>query len=269
MRIMLLELFKSVFLGLVEGITEFLPISSTGHLILMNRFAHFSNPGFEMFFDIFIQLGAILAVVFLFREKILDSFSSGKKATVFWGKLMLAFLPSAVAGLLFADAIENVLFNSTCVASALVVGGVLMIVIERGCAGRAVVCSAEDVSFKTAFLIGVSQCFALIPGMSRSASTIMGGMLCGLSAGAAAEFSFLLAIPTMFAASGYSMLKYSAGISMFHVVLLAVGFVTAFVSAFFVVEAFMRFLRTHRLFGFAVYRIVVGAGILISAFCCV
>ena len=255
------DLIKAVILGVVEGITEFLPVSSTGHLILAGNMLDFDS-GAGAVFDIFIQLGAILAVAVLFRGRIAASLrdfsSSGWRL---WAGLAIAFLPSAAAGFLFHDAIEARLFNPFCVAVALFVGGVLMLVIERRF-GSGPVRDVGEVGFGVAFKVGLAQCLALVPGMSRSACTMMGGMLAGLSVPVAAEFSFLLAIPTMVAASGYALLKNLSSLTPQTALLLAVGFVVSFAVAFLVVDGFLRYLRTRGLAPFAWYRIALAAVVL-------
>ncbi len=260
---MLADLFKAAVLGVVEGVTEFLPVSSTGHLILVDAWVKF-DPQIRVVFDIFIQLGAVAAVVWLYRVRLLDSVRAwSTRGRDLWGKLLLAFVPAGVTGFLFHHAIERVLFNPPSVAAALVAGGVLMIVVERACRNPGVR-TLEQISYRHALLIGLAQCLALVPGMSRSACTILGGMAAGLSAGVAAEFSFLLAIPTMFAAGGYSLLKNLSLLGGRQAALLAVGTGVSFIVAFWVVSAFVRYLQTRPLLPFAVYRIVLGAALLLA-----
>lgn len=273
----LILLIKSVFIAVIEGITEFLPISSTGHMIITGHFIDFTGS-FATLFEIVIQLGAVLAIVVLYRKKIFGSFrhlKPGDSGFQFWGAVVIGFIPSGILGFFFHDIIEQYMFFPLPVAGALLVGGVLMIVAERKFRKQPVhavkqltVDLDEDkkVSWKQAVIIGLFQCLALIwPGFSRSASTIIGGWIVGLSTVAAAEFSFFLALPTMIIASGYSLLKMDIQLSGAEVLSLIVGFVVAFVVALLVVERFIRFLKQKPMRPFAIYRIGLGLIILIMA----
>ncbi|HCC07932.1 MAG TPA: undecaprenyl-diphosphatase [Clostridiales bacterium] len=258
-------IITAIILGIVEGITEFLPVSSTGHLILFGHFLGFNEGSFTILFDIVIQLGAILAVVFYYRKKIWESLKNikpGQWGFKLWLIILIAFIPSATLGFLMNDYIEEYFFSPFTVSIALIVGAILMIVIEKIFANKD---SEEiiDISTRKSLVIGFAQCMALIPGMSRSASTIMGGMIVGLSVKVAAEFSFFLAIPTMFAATGYSLLKGFTAISTVEWIALAVGFITSFIVAFIVIGKFLEFLAKHSLKVFAYYRLVVGFVMLI------
>jgi len=252
-------IIKAIILGIVEGITEFLPISSTGHLILVGHFMGFTGK-FAVMFEIIIQLGAILAVIFYYRKRILDSINNikpGQWGFKLWLWIFIAFLPSAVIGLLMNDYIDKYFFSPFTVSIALIIGAILMLVVEWKFNSP----KNEDmikVGAKKSLLIGFAQCMSLIPGMSRSASTIIGGMMVGLSVKAAAEFSFFLAIPTMFAATGYSLLKGFSAMTSIEWIALAVGFVVSFIVAFFVVGKFISFLGKHSLKSFAYYRLIVG-----------
>ncbi|HAN09754.1 MAG TPA: undecaprenyl-diphosphatase [Clostridiales bacterium] len=253
-------IIKAIILGIVEGITEFLPVSSTGHLILFGHFLGFNEGSFKILFYVVIQLGAILAVVFYYRKRIWESLKNirvGQWGFKLWLIILIAFIPSAMLGFLFNDYIDEYLFSPLTVSIALIVGAILMIIIEKKFANR----DSEDItdiSKRKSLIIGFAQCMALIPGMSRSASTIMGGMIVGLSVKVAAEFSFFLAIPTMFAATGYSLLKGFAAMSTTEWVALAVGFITSFIVAFIVIGKFLEFLTKNSLKVFAHYRLVVG-----------
>ncbi len=252
-------LLQAIIMGIVEGITEFLPISSTGHLILFGHFIGFTGS-FANMFEIVIQLGAILAVVFYYKEKILGSLSKlrpGQWGFKLWMKMFIAFLPSAILGLLLNNFIEEHLFSPLTVSIALIIGAVLMIAVEKRFF-RFKYDSMDRIGSKKALLIGVAQCMSLFPGMSRSASTIMGGMMVGLSVKAAAEFSFFLAIPTMVAATGYSLIKGMTAVSAMEWLALAVGFVVSFLVAFVVVGKFLSYLTRHPLKNFAYYRLIVG-----------
>lgn len=266
-------IFKAIIIGIVEGITEFLPISSTGHMIIVENLIKFKAPIYPKayidMFDIVIQLGAILAIVVLYWEKIKDSLknlSPGGSGFRLWLNMLVAFIPSAVIGLLLHKVIEEKLFNAVTVAFALVVGGILMIVMENKYRRGNPIRSIDNVNIVQAFKIGCFQCLSLWPGMSRSASTIMGAWVSGLNTVAAAEFSFFLAIPTMVAASGYSLLKLKISMDSAQIVALIVAFVVSFVVALIVVEKFINFLKRKPMRIFAIYRILVGIIILVLAF---
>lgn len=260
---------KAVILGVVEGITEFLPISSTGHLIIFGDIIKFTDP--KAYVDMFkevIQLGAILAIVVLYWPKIVSTFKNlfggDKSGFKFWLNILIAFIPSAVIGLLLNDFIEEKLFNPKTVAFALIIGGVLMIIIENKYKHKAVTKNIDNVNISQAFKIGIFQCFALWPGMSRSASTIMGAWISGLNNVAAAEFSFFLAIPTMIAASGYSLLKHGiSNVNSLQWLSLAAGFAVSFLVALLVVEGFVSFLKKKGMRIFSIYRIAAGIIILV------
>ncbi|MCX7710907.1 MAG: undecaprenyl-diphosphate phosphatase [Clostridia bacterium] len=252
-------ILKAILLGIVEGITEFLPISSTGHLILFGHFINFTGK-FAVLFEVVIQLGAILAIVFYYRQRIFESFKNlkpGQWGFKLWVWMLIAFLPSGMMAFLLKDYIEKYLFSPMTVSIALVVGAVMMIVVEKNFTAH-----KHDnmlkIGGKKSLLIGLAQCMSLFPGMSRSASTIIGGMMVGLSVKAAAEFSFFLAIPTMFAATGYSLLKGFSSMTQLEWIALVVGFIVSFIVAFIVVGKFLEFLSKHSLKAFAYYRLVVG-----------
>jgi len=264
----LILIFKSIILGIVEGFTEFLPISSTGHMIIVGRFINFEGD-FAKLFEVVIQLGAILAIVFLFREKILNSFknmSPNGEGFKLWASLMLAFIPSGIIGLLFYKKIQFYLMNPIAVAGALLVGGFLMIYAENKYRDNNKIQDIEQVGYKEAFIIGCFQCLSILwPGFSRSASTIIGGWMIGLSSVAAAEFSFFLAIPTMTIATGYELIKSNFEFSKDELGALVTGFVVAFFVALVVVAKFIEFLKSKPMRSFAYYRIVVGTVILALA----
>ncbi len=250
---------KAIILGIVEGITEFLPVSSTGHLILFGHFLGFTGD-YAIMFEIIIQLGAILAVVFYYRKRIIESLKNirpGQWGFRLWYCMFIAFLPSAIIGLLLNSNIEKYLFSPFTVSVALIFGALLMIVVEN------VFTNAKNddmlkVGTKKSLLIGFAQCMSLFPGMSRSSSTIIGGLMVGLTVKAAAEFSFFLAIPTMFAATGYSLIKGFTALLPIEWIALAVGFIVSFIVAFIVVGKFLSFLGNHSLKIFAYYRLLVG-----------
>jgi len=268
MIVNLMLVFKALILGVVEGITEFLPISSTGHMIIVGRFINFSGE-FANLFEVVIQLGAILAVVLLFRDRIFHSLKTLKPREygfTLWTKMILAFLPAGVIGLLFHKTIEAHLMTPITVAGALIVGGIWMIYAEEKYRKNDTIESIEDVGYKTAFVIGCFQCLSILwPGFSRSAATIIGGWIMGLSSVAAAEFSFFLAIPTMIIATAFKLLDSGMSLTLSEIVALIVGFVVSFVVAFVVVAKFIEFLKTKPMKIFAVYRIIVGLLILLFA----
>ncbi len=259
MELHILEIIKAIVLGVVEGLTEFLPISSTGHLILVNQFVSF-DEGFTVLFDIIIQLGAILAVVVFFIKK-LWPFTNDKvrnKETLnIWYKTIVGVSPAILLGFLFASFIEEELFNPYVVAVSLLIGGVFIIFIENKKRTDSVV-SIADLSYKKAFFIGLIQCLAMIPGVSRSASTIIGGMALGASRVVATEFSFFLAIPTMFGASSYSLLKYEGVLGSSQIFILIIGFVVSFLMALFVIKFLINFVQKHNFKVFGYYRVALG-----------
>ncbi len=262
---MLHELITPVILGIVEGITEFLPISSTGHLIIINEFTGFTGS-FAKMFDVVIQLGAILAVVVFYRKRLFYPLVSGegagrRRSFFLWVKAAVGVLPALVLGFLFARQIHELLFNPVVVATALIIGGAMLIVIEKR-KWNATIEDVDGLGYGKVLVIGLVQCIAMVPGVSRSAATIIGGMLLGASRTAAAEFSFFLAIPTMAAASAYVLIKNGAAMSGAEAVQLAVGFVVSFVTAYLVIAAFIRFISRHDFVPFGVYRIVLGIAVL-------
>ncbi len=256
------DIFKAAILGVVEGVTEFLPVSSTGHLILAGDLLGFTSETAKTF-EVFIQLGAILAVVWLYREKVLSSIKGigSEKANRFLLNLVIAFLPAAFFGLMTHAFIKRHLFNPITVAFALVIGGIAMLVIER-VVRRTAVMDIDDVSFKQALGIGLAQTLSLFPGVSRAGATIMGAMCFGLNRKVATEFSFFLAIPTMFAATSYDLLKNLHNLTTGDLPIFSVGFFVSFFSALFVIKAFLGFVTKHTFNSFAVYRIIFGAVIL-------
>ena len=256
---MLTDFIKAVTLGIVEGLTEFLPISSTGHLILVNEWINF-DPTFTNAFNVIIQLGAILAVVVLFFSRLWPFNKEGeekKRVYDIWVKAVVAVVPALVLGFLLGDFIEQKLFNPWVVAIALIIGGLILIYIERK-QNNFKFLSVSDFPFKMALFIGLIQCIAMIPGTSRAASTIIGAMLLGASRVAAVEFSFFLAIPTMIAASGYSLVKHGFEMSGSELMILAAGFVTAFIVSLTIIKFFIKYIQTHNFIPFGYYRIVLG-----------
>lgn len=266
------DTFRTIILGIVEGLTEFLPVSSTGHMILVEPLLGIKEGSmtperivfWKELFDIFIQTGAILAVVLYFWRPLWRLTFRSTAPT--WRehilvKLFVAFLPAAIVGKLAGDWITEHLKNPFVVAMALLVGGVLIIAIERFVRVPKYH-TAAGVPLKIALIIGIAQCVAMIPGTSRSAATIMGALAVGLTPAAAAEFSFFLSIPTMFAAGGYSLLKHRHELAGDQFALLGMGFAVSFVVALIVVAAFMRYIQTHKFTPFAIYRIVLSVIVL-------
>lgn len=255
-------MFFSVFLiSLLEGLTEFLPVSSTGHMILLEDILHFESPPGKVF-EVVIQLGAILAICVLYRMKLLTVVHGmTRKRPADWrfaANLLIAFAPAMVMGALFHQFIKDVLFNARYVSIAFILGGIAIILIEK-IKPQPKYHTLDDLSFATSLKIGLFQCLALIPGTSRSGATIMGSLLLGVERKAAAEFSFFLAIPTMVAASAFDLFKNWHALTADNLQWIAVGFVVAFVSALLVVRWFIGYVTKHGFVPFAWYRIVVGA----------
>ena len=261
----LLLLLKALILGIIEGLTEFLPISSTGHLIIAGDLLNF-NDGRASVFKIAIQFGAILAVCNIYREriyKVVTGLGRDPDANRLTINIICAFLPAMVLGVLFHSTIKELLFNAVVVASALIVGGFIIILAERH-EKEARVHSMEEMSWKDALKVGFAQAVAMIPGTSRSGATIIGGMLFGLSRQTATQFSFFLAIPTMFAATVYDLYKNRELLVMDDLALFGVGFFAAFIAALLTVKALLSFVTRHSFVPFAYYRIIFGVLVLAS-----
>ena len=267
------EYIKSIFFGIVEGITEWLPVSSTGHLILLNEFLKLDvTEAFYEMYQVVIQLGAILAVIVLFFHK-LNPFSPKKdqkqktRTWILWAKVVVAVIPSAVIGLLLDDWMDANFYNAWVVAAMLILYGVAFILVERRNKGHAPkIKNCNEIDYRTAILMGAFQCLSLIPGTSRSGSTILGGILLGVSRTAASEFSFFMAIPTMLGASALKLLKYildgmipSGG----EIAILLIGCIVSFVVSLMVIKALMKYVRSHSFASFGWYRIVLGAVVLL------
>jgi len=252
-------LWVAFLLGIVEGVTEFLPVSSTGHLIIGAELLGYTDPSSKVF-EIFIQLGAIFAVVVEYRKKILGTFigiQTDKIAQVFTKNLLISFIPAAILGFFFHSLIKLYLFNPIVVGIALVVGGIVMIIIEKKLTNRPQV-DVDKISNKQALVIGIAQCFSLIPGISRAASTIMGGLIAGLDRKTATEFSFFLAIPIIFAASIFDLSSNIGILSKSDIPVFVVGFITAFLSSYFIIKIFIWFVAHNTFVAFGWYRIIVG-----------
>lgn len=260
-------LLKALILGIVEGLTEFLPISSTGHLILTADLLGFNDDKGKIF-EIVIQTGAMLAIVWEYRlrfSRVLTGMFSDATAQRFIARLLVAFMPAAIMGLLFGSYIKAMLFKPVPVAIAFIAGAFVILWAEKR-QHRVRVVEVDDMSWRDALLVGCAQCFALIPGTSRSGATIIGGMLFGLSRRAATEFSFFLAVPTLVAAGAYDAWKNRALLDVHDIGLFGVGLVAAFISAFLCVRWLLRFIVSHDFTIFAWYRIVFGLIVLGTAY---
>ena len=263
----MIEILKAILFGIVEGVTEWLPISSTGHLILLNEFVNLNmSDEFRSMFDVVIQLGAILAVIVLFFHK-LNPFSPGKSVKEknqtwsLWFKVIVAIIPSGIVGVLFDDWMDAHLHTSTVVAAMLILYGVAFILVEKAYQGRLTIQDVNQIDYKTALGIGLFQCLSLIPGTSRSGSTILGGILLGAGRAAAAEFSFFMAIPTMLGASAIKLLKFflsGVGFAGGEVAVLLIGCIVSFLVSLMVIRGLMSYVRQHSFSVFGVYRIVLG-----------
>lgn len=261
----ILEILKAAVFGIIEGITEWLPVSSTGHLILIDEFLKLTaSESFKEMFFVVIQLGAILAVIASYWRKLLP-FTLEKKPVLkketlsLWGKILIACIPAAIVGLLFDDTIDALFYNFQTVAITLIVYGVLFILIEKRNEGKKpAVSHINGITAKTALMIGVFQLLALIPGTSRSGATIIGAMLFGMSRIVAAEFTFYLAIPVMFGASFLKLLKFGFDISGSELMILLVGMIVAFAVSMFVIRFLITFIKKHSFKVFGWYRIFLG-----------
>ena len=265
----LLELLKTVLLGIVEGITEWLPISSTGHMILFDEFIKLNvSEEFKEMFMVVIQLGAILAVVWLYFNK-LNPFSKKKTTEMrretwsLWGKVLVGSIPAAIVGLLLDDWLDSMFYNYQTVAITLIIYGILFIVIERYNRSRTpAIQTLSALNYKTALLIGVFQMLALIPGTSRSGATIVGAILIGTSRSVAAEYTFFLAIPAMLGASGLKLLKYfletGFGMTAQEIIILLLGMAVAFIVSVIAIKFLMRYIKKHDFTVFGYYRIALG-----------
>ncbi len=264
-------LFKAAIMGVVEGLTEFLPISSTGHLILAGALLGFDDEKAKVF-DIAIQTGAIFAVILVYWQKIRDTLialPSEKKSQQFALNVLIAFIPAVVLGLLFGKAIKANLFAPVVVASAFIVGGFIILWAEarqKNSVTAARIQDVEEMSAMDALKVGLIQCLAMIPGTSRSGATIIGGMFLGLSRRAATDFSFYLAIPTLIGAGAYSLYKERALLSMSDAPMFAVGLLFSFLSAWLCIRWLLKFISTHSFVGFAYYRIAFGIVVLATAY---
>lgn len=286
---MIFDLFKVLILGIVEGLTEFLPISSTGHLILFGKFIELSPKEFSNAFFVIIQLGAILSVLYLYfndlnpigkykiQEKVGDKYKSlslkdkwelrDMPTMRLLAKIIIGFLPAAVLGFLFDDLIDKYLFNEVTVAIALIFYGIIIILMEKkNKDSNFKYNDLDDISLKTAFFIGVFQCLAMVPGTSRSAATIIGAMLLGCSRTSAAKFSFYLAIPTMLGATALKVIKIGISFSLLQWFLIIVGGIISYIVALIVIKKFLSYIRNNDFTYFGIYRIILGILVLFIRF---
>ena len=260
----LIVIFKAIILGIIEGLTEYLPVSSTGHLIIFGETLKFNSVP-DKIFETSIQFGAIMAVLVLYRVKVIKlikNFYRRSPEQYFCINLMIAFLPAAIIGIMIHDFIKQHLFTSPVVALTLIFGGVVMILVDRTKLPEKTK-ELEMVTTKQALSIGLFQCLSMIPGMSRSGATIIGGMFSGLSRSAAAEFSFFLAIPTIFGASAYDLFKNRDVLSSDHLGLISIGFFVSFIVALFIVSHFIELNKKFGFTPFGIYRIILGLIILL------
>jgi len=247
-----MDFSKAIILGIVEGLTEFLPVSSTGHLILTAHILGIPHINFTKTFEIAIQLGSILAVLFLYFERFLKDAET-------WKRIIIAFIPTGILGFLLYKIIKKFLIgNDLLVVVNLIVGGLVLLGVDRFFRQEEIIADVKRISLKKSFFIGIFQALATVPGVSRSAATIIGGMIAGFNRRAAAEFSFMLAVPTMFAATSYDLLKSRSELSFQDWQILLVGFALAFFTALVTVKTFLNFISKHSFFIFGIYRILVG-----------
>lgn len=286
---MIFDLFKVLILGIVEGLTEFLPISSTGHLILFGKFIELSPKEFSNAFFVIIQLGAILSVLYLYfndlnpigkykiQEKVGDKYKSlslkdkwklrDMPTMRLLAKIIIGFLPAAVLGFLFDDLIDKYLFNEVTVAIALIFYGIIIILMEKkNKDSNFKYNDLDDISLKTAFFIGIFQCLAMVPGTSRSAATIIGAMLLGCSRTSAAKFSFYLAIPTMLGATALKVIKIGISFGLWQWFLIIVGGIVSYIVALIVIKKFLSYIRNNDFTYFGIYRIILGILVLFIRF---
>jgi len=247
-----LDIFQAIIIGIIEGFTEFLPISSTGHMIVASEFLGVPQDSLTKAYEVIIQFAAILAVMLIYKEKLTF------KQTTLWTKLIIAFLPLAVVGYIFKDQIKA-LFTVETVAWMFIIGGIIFLVVEYFYEEKkSHVSTVEEVSFMQAIWVGIAQVFALVPGTSRAGATIIGGLLVGMDRKTSAEFSFLLAIPVMAAVSGYDLLKHYQDFADANLTAFIIGFVTAFIVAYITIKLFLAFIQRFTFVAFGVYRIVFG-----------
>lgn len=247
-----MTLFQSIIIAIIEGLTEFLPISSTGHMILASAAMGIHEDEFVKTFEVFIQLGAILAIALMYIKRFFKSID-------IYLKLFAAFVPTAIVGLLAYDFIKGYLFNPIVVSVSLILGGIVLLLIDKKVVNqKSDLAEVEDMTYKSAFFIGLFQCLSMVPGTSRAAATIIGGVFNGLDKKQATEFSFLLAVPTMMAAGGYDLIRSELSFTSEQIMMLGIGFVIAFIFAWIAVKFFLKYVSTHGFKAFGWYRIALG-----------
>jgi len=247
-----MSLIQTIIIAIIEGLTEFLPVSSTGHMILASSLMKIHDDAFVKTFEISIQLGAIMAIVMLYAKQFWQGISV-------YLKLGIAFIPTAIIGFFAYNFIKAYLFNPIIVAVSLIIGGIILILIDKKVVGQKSKTDVlENITYKNAFFIGLIQCFSMIPGVSRAAATIIGGVFNGLDKRQATEFSFLLAVPTMFAATGYDLLKTPVEFTNHEILLLAIGFIVALFTAWIAVKIFLKIVENYGFKYFGYYRIIIG-----------
>jgi undecaprenyl-diphosphatase len=247
-----MNIIQTVVLSIIEGITEFLPISSTGHMILASAAMKIGDDAFVKTFEIAIQIGAIMAIVLMYIKRFFQSIT-------IYLKLATAFIPTGIIGFLAYPYIKAYLFNPVVVSASLIIGGIILILIDKYVMNKQTKTDVlENISYKNAFFIGLIQCFSMIPGVSRAAATIIGGIFNGLDKKQAMEFSFLLAVPTMFAATGYDLLKTPVIFSKEEMILLIIGLIVAFITAWVAVKLFLKLVQNYGFKYFGYYRIIIG-----------
>ena len=252
----MISIFDSIILGIIEGLTEFLPISSTGHLIVASEFLGLKQDSITKAYEVIIQFAAILAVVLHYPSKFTF------KHLELWKKVTLAFLPIGTIGFLFADQIKA-MFSIQIVAIMFIIGGIIFLIVEKYYKeDKTHIKDVEEISYKEAFYVGLAQIFALIPGTSRAGSTIIGAMLVGMNRKASAEFSFLLAIPVLCATTAYDLLKHYNDFTSSNILVLVIGFIVSFIVAFLAIKIFLNFLENYTFVAFGIYRIVFGVFLL-------
>jgi undecaprenyl-diphosphatase len=255
-----MSVIQAIIIAIIEGLTEFLPVSSTGHMILAAAAMGIHEDEFVKTFEIAIQLGAIIAIALMYIQRFLKSIN-------IYFKLIVAFIPTAIIGFLAYDIIKSYLFNPTVVSISLIIGGIILIWIDKRVTTKeSKVVDLDEIPYKNAFFIGIAQCLSMIPGTSRAAATIIGGVFNGLNKKQATEFSFLLAVPTMFAASGYDLLKAPINFSSIQITMLVLGLIFAFVSAWFAVKLFLKLVEKYGFKHFGYYRIVLGVLFLAASY---
>ena len=256
-------ILKAIFLGIVEGLTEFIPVSSTAHLLIFSHLIEFNSIRNNVF-EIAIQIGAILAICMVYRKKITDTIihPNSHKSRKFIINLFLAFLPSVILGVLFHETIKNYFFSNLSISLALLIGGVIMIIIDNQ-KRHFKITNVDNINYRLALIIGFCQCLAMIPGVSRSGATILGALLCGIDRKSSTEFSFFLAIPTISAACLYDILKNLDSLTFVDFELILIGAISSFISAILVIKWFIKFVSKNSFVGFGVYRVALGTLLLV------